>query len=714
MNKVIFLSILLYLVLINPVKAQNHTFINVTSQMGIYGQTGLGHSVGWCDIDNDLDPDLAISNQDGTGFWLYRNDSLQFTNITSSAGLGGLGAYKILWAELTGDQFTDLILNGNFYKNNGDGTFLNITGGSGISGYCYSSADFNHDGLNDLVRLSPEVSVLYNDGDNTFTPVLIENNSYWVLTCFDYNLDGYLDIYLGTYGNNPNKLYKNLGDGTFQNATAVSNTGYSGAAHGLTSGDYNNDGFPDLYIGSYGNLSCKLLQNQGDGTFTDVTSGSGASGHNDTRTTSFIDYNNDGFLDIFSSHHNFYSYSNTLLRNNGDGTFTNVAPQMGISGEWIGDYFGVGWGDFNKDGATDLFAAGHIDKYRLFRNDNCPGNFLNLSLSGTGSTYNAVGAKVSLWSEGDQITRWVMGGEGKHDFSSFNLKFGLGDKTMIDSLIIYWPGGIEEKLYNLESNQFLTITEGALPLSLLMSPNSFICYGDSIQISGEVTGGTGNYNFLWSPSAGLSNPAISNPIAFPDTTTTYTLTVDDGTNTISDSVIIIVFGNLNPEIIAMPNDTTGINDTIILGFDEGYLVYFWQDGSTDSTFTATNNSGPNGGAQVYWVEVTGAAGCIGSDTISVWFLPLTKMNDNKPDILFEVYPNPAKDKIRISLGNVTGDVDVQILTTNGNMVYKSSLKSAGHKSIEIIDISLLPKGVYLIRIKSQGEKKSEIKKFIKY
>ncbi|MCD4683539.1 MAG: ASPIC/UnbV domain-containing protein, partial [Bacteroidales bacterium] len=361
----------------------------------------------------------------------------------------------------------------------------------------------------------------------------------------------------------------------------------------------------------------------------------------------------------------------------------------------------------------DLFAAGHIDKYRLFRNDNCPGNFLNLNLIGTVSTYNAVGAMVMLWAEGESITRWVHGGEGKHDFSSFNLEFGLGDKTMVDSLIIHWPGGIVEKMYDLVANQFLTITEGSTPLSLIMSPNTMICYGDSVQIYGEVSGGSGNYNFLWSPSTGLSDPTVSNPIAFPDTTTIYTLTVDDGISTISDSILVAVFGNLNPEIMAIPNDTVDINDAITLEVGSGYLAYLWQDGSSDSLFIATNTSGPNGGEQVYWVIVVGSGGCTGSDTISVWFLPLTEINENKPGISFEVYPNPAKDKISISFGEITGDVEIQILTTFGNLLYKSGLKQVRHNYRKDIDISFLSEGVYLINLISSGGKISGIRKFVK-
>ena len=522
--------------------AQEHTFTNATTQMGISGQTGLGHSVAWCDIDNDQDLDLAISNQDGSGFWLYRNDMTTFTDITSIAGLSGEGAYKILWAEVTNDSYTDLIIDGKLFRNEGYGNFTNITGGSGVSGNIYSAADFNKDGFNDLLRLSPNVSILFNNGDNTFTAHQIESSSYWSVATLDYNSDGFIDIYLGTYSDSPNKLYKNNGDGTFEDATNDANASYNGAAHGLVSGDYNNDGFVDIYIGSYGNLSCRLLKNNGDGTFTDATSATGTSGHNDTRTVTFADYNNDGFLDIFSSHHDFYSYSNTLLRNNTDGTFTNVAVDMGISGEFIGDYFGVGWGDYNKDGAIDLFAAGHIDKYRLFKNTNCPGNFLNINLIGSQSGYNAIGAKAVVWIEGDAITRWVSGGEGKHDFNSFNLQFGLGESNSIDSLIVSWPSGIIQKIYNVDVNQFLNISEEEAPLEVNLSafPGTEICQGDSTQLIATPSGGMGNYSYLWQPATGLSNPGISNPMASPGETTIYTCSVSDGSTSISDAITITV------------------------------------------------------------------------------------------------------------------------------------------------------------------------------
>jgi hypothetical protein len=216
-------------------------------------------------------------------------------------------------------------------------------------------------------------------------------------------------------------------------------------------------------VGAYSVPGCKLYRNLGDGTFGDVTAAAGVSGHNDTRTVSFNDFDNDGWLDIFVSHHDFYSYSNIMWHSNGDGTFSNVGAALNLSGEFIGDYFGVGWADYNGDGAIDLFAAGHIDKYRLFRNDNCPGNFIIAELVGTASNRSAIGAMARLYYGETVLTRFVIAGSGRQDFHSLPLEFGMGDYTAADSLIVTWPSGGVQRLGALMANQHLMVVESAGP-----------------------------------------------------------------------------------------------------------------------------------------------------------------------------------------------------------------------------------------------------------
>ena len=244
-------------------------------------------------------------------------------------------------------------------------------------------------------------------------------------------------------------------------AAAGVNFGY--ASHGLTVGDYDNDSWLDIYVGGYFSQRCRLFRNNGDGTFANVTAAAGLTGYPDTRTVSFVDYDNDGWLDIFASHHDFYSYSNVMWHNLGDGTFTNVSVELGLSGEFIGDYFGVGWADFDNDGAVDLFAAGHIDKYRLFRNLNCPGNFLHVNLVGTLSNRSAIGALATVYARGQSWTRQVTAGSGRQDYGSLTLEFGLATSNEVDSLVVYWPSGMVERVDAPAVNQTLEMVENADP-----------------------------------------------------------------------------------------------------------------------------------------------------------------------------------------------------------------------------------------------------------
>jgi len=457
------------------------SFQNVASLMGISGQSGLGHAVGWGDIDNDGDPDLGFSNQDGSGFWFYRNDIDSFTNITNSAGLSGLSANKIIICELNGDEFNDLLirtLSGTqkLFKSNGDGTFTDISTSSGVSAAAvYNIADFNNDGYTDLLSVtSNNYSILYNDGLANFSSseIIAPLPDFMGVAILDYNNDGLMDIYGTTYGNSPNQLLRNNGDGSFSDETVEAGLEYDTRGHGLDVGDFNNDGFVDVYVGSYSSSRgelCKLFKNNGDGTFSDATATTNTFGHDDTRTTTFADYNNDGWLDIFSSHHDFYSYSNTMQKSMFGVLFEEVAQELGISGEWIGDYFGLGWADYNLDGAIDFFAAGHIDKYRLFENQDCPGTSISVKLKGIISNPNGIGARVEVKTTAGKINRFMLPDGGKHDFSELKLVIGLDGAYSTDSLTIYWPSGIKQELGSINAGENLVIIEDTLTTNILES-----------------------------------------------------------------------------------------------------------------------------------------------------------------------------------------------------------------------------------------------------
>ncbi len=219
--------------------------------------------------------------------------------------------------------------------------------------------------------------------------------------------------------------------------------------------DYDTDGDLDIYAGTYSGNNNILLRNNGDGTFSNVSDISGTPGQPSTRTCAFADFNNDGWLDLLVNDH---YHGNHVYRNNTDGTFTEVAANLGLTGGF-GDYFGLGWGDFDNDGALDLFVAGHFHIYRLYRNENCPHHWLKVRLQGTVDNTDAVGARLDLWAGELHTTRWVTAGEGASDFHSLEVEFGLGTVAFADSLKIVWPGGMQQTLVEVNGDMVLTVVQ---------------------------------------------------------------------------------------------------------------------------------------------------------------------------------------------------------------------------------------------------------------
>ena len=457
------------------------TFTPVTSQVGISVEgNNMGQDCAWADIDNDGDLDIAFSYSYPSLFKLYRNNGGTFTDITISSGLGSIGASTILWAEITGDDFTDMLTASNAYKNNGDGTFSSL---GQVAVHTSSFADFDKDGNVDILDVSPP-AIKFGNGDGTFS-----NNYSLPATdiissvCFDFDNDGHIDILLGAYQSGISKLLKNNGDATFSDVTSGSGISFSYDVYGVAAGDINNDGLMDIYAalhrGQISNPANALLKNNGDGTFTNITASSGAVGQPSTRTASFADYNNDGWLDILVDDH--YK-GNFLYRNNGDETFTEVADDLNIRDAHSvlgigGDYFGTSWGDYNNDGAIDFFASGHWSIQKLYKNQQCPNNFLVLHLVGVESNRDAIGIKVKVKAGNLEITRTVIAGDAGNNFHSLPLEFGLGQNTTIDNIEIYWTNSPVQTITNIAANSFLTVEEGD-PVSVKEINNDIIfeCY----------------------------------------------------------------------------------------------------------------------------------------------------------------------------------------------------------------------------------------------
>jgi len=400
------LVFLLALSLTNPLFAQS--FTPITSG-NVVTDGGDSNAMAWGDYDGDGFVDLFVANVSGQNNFLYHNNGNgTFTKITTGSIVndGGVSA-SCAWGDYDNDGHLDLFVanlgqNNFLYHNNGDGTFTKITTGNIVTDVGWSLGcawgDYDNDGYLDLYVASSGGKLFYhNNGDGTFSKIttgIVATDNQGSVSCAwgDYDNDGWLDLFVAKGANQDDVLYHNNGDGTF---TKVTNGGIvvSGSSSvGSAWGDYDNDGYLDLYVANR-QLQSILYHNNRDGTFTRVTSGSIATDVLDANGCSWGDFDNDGDLDLFVSTWN--GQNDALYQNNGDGTFTRVTTGNLVSDG--GNGTGCGWGDFNNDGQLDLFVSNSGGQNNfLYRNDGNNNSWITVKCAGAASNRDGVGARVRV------------------------------------------------------------------------------------------------------------------------------------------------------------------------------------------------------------------------------------------------------------------------------------------------------------------------------
>ncbi|MFN7948032.1 MAG: CRTAC1 family protein [Blastocatellia bacterium] len=456
---------------------------------------------------------LYQQNADGT-----------FTDVTEKAGVAGTRYdFGAAVADYDNDGYADLYVTGyggnTLYHNNGNGTFTDVTAKAGVAGGGWSSSagffDYNNDGRPDLfvcryltwsweanvwcgkqepgwrAYCHPDnykgiTSLLFrNNGDGTFTDVSkpsgiasLEGKALGV-AFNDYDHDGWTDVFVAN-DSIRQYLWHNKGDGTFEDVGLVAGVGYNEdgrtfAGMGTDFNDYDNDGWPDIVDTALGNEMYALFRNNGDRTFNYTTSSAGL-GESTLLMSGwgikFFDYDNDGLKDIFVSQSHVldtiekttpslkYLLPPLLLRNDGK-RFVNVSARMGKAFNETYAGRGAAFGDLDNDGDVDIVMATLDGRPVLLRNDG--GNkqhWLMLSLSGTKSNHDGLGAQVRLISSsGKTQYQYVSTASSYQSASDRRVHFGLGAEGMAKTIEIRWPSGIVQRLADVKADQMVKVVE---------------------------------------------------------------------------------------------------------------------------------------------------------------------------------------------------------------------------------------------------------------
>jgi hypothetical protein len=510
--------------------------ITFTHNNGAFGKKYLPETLGsgavFLDVDNDGLQDLLLVN--GTN-WpgqpravtpsrLYRNAGKgSFTDITSRAGLApdlyGMGAAA---ADFDNDGFQDLVITtvgqNRLYRNTGKGTFVDVTARAGLgnrAGFSTSALwfDYDRDGWLDLlvlnyIRWTPETDVhcsidgkqksyctpeayrgttswlFRNRGNGTFEDVtapagLFDATSKALgVSLIEYDADPWPDIFVAN-DTQPNKLYRNNGNGTFTElglkaGVALSEEGRARAGIGVDSADVDNTGKPTVVVTNFSGEMLGLYRPIGEGQFQDSAPRSEVG--RATRQTLgfgcfFFDVDLDGLQDLLVVNGHIdetFTRANTrvayaepphLFHNRGRGQFTDIVTAIGggFAQPKVGR--GAAFADIDGDLDLDVIITTNGGPASLYRNDSTVGRALRLTLRGTTSNRDAIGARVRVFAGKDRLSRTVKTGSSYLSQSELPLTFGLGANAKADRIVIEWPGGKIEELKDVAPGAY-TVTEG--------------------------------------------------------------------------------------------------------------------------------------------------------------------------------------------------------------------------------------------------------------
>ncbi len=467
----------------------------------------------WADYDNDDDLDLFVANFNQNNFLFKNNGSGYFTKILSGSIVTDVNNSQYgSWGDYDNDGDLDLFVpnydqNNCLYMNNGNQTFTKVSAGVSGPGKSFGSAwgDYDNDGWLDLfVANYNQKNFLYKNNKNgTFTKITsgsivndIENSTSgnWC----DYDNDNDLDLFVTNYDES-NSLYQNNGDGTFTKITSGEIVNDAGKSYGSAWGDFDNDGDFDLFVNNRENQNNFFYKNNNNGTFTKIIGIDPVIDGGNSYKANWGDFDNDGDLDLFVL--NAFA-DNFLYQNNGDSTFTKITAAAMVPN--LDDSRGKSWGDYDHDGDLDLFIAKYNTNNALFLNNGNSNSWIMIKCMGNSSNRAGIGAKVKVKAALNGAAIWQI--REINERLGLYAAFGLGDASIIAEIQVEWPSGIIQTLNNISINQYLTITEPEQKSITVTLPNGgeILEVGAANEIKWNSTGAITSVDIEYSTDNGTS------------------------------------------------------------------------------------------------------------------------------------------------------------------------------------------------------------------
>ena len=507
------------------------------------GYARLGAAAAVADYDGDGYEDVFVTDSCASckNHLYHNNGDFTFTDVAVEAGVANgndenNASTAALWFDFNNDGRPDLLVvrfgHNILYENLGNGKFRDVTVPAGLDRYMNAikaiAFDYDNDGYPDLFigsyfqpvnifhpatsRFFPEsfeaanngggVTVFHNNRNGTFTDVTDEvgiRTTGWTLDIGhgDASNNGLQDLYVANdFGTD--RFFANNGNGTFTDRTATTIGFDTKKGMNVDWGDYNNDGWLDIYVTNiyddYMKECAMLWQNLGNGTFADVSQEVGVCDTGWGWGAKFVDYDNDGWLDLYVMNgwvsagpqsyvpdifemltrpnldladarnwppirnKSLSGYQKKRLFHNTGGEFKEESARLGLDS--IKDGRGIAVADFDNDGRLDLFVTNADDQANLYRNLLPTGaHWLTFLLEGTKSNHFAIGAEVRLSAGGKTYLQFVNGGNGFAAQSSTRIHFGLGSQDRIDLIEVRWPSGLRQTFPGVKVDHFYKIRE---------------------------------------------------------------------------------------------------------------------------------------------------------------------------------------------------------------------------------------------------------------